>query len=1321
MATSREVLMESVARLKSLFYRAPIPRSTALDPDEDHADPWYCLGPETRIPLLDGTSPTIAELAERREPFWLYAYDHTVGDVVAALGRDARCTKKQDDWYEVLLDNGERVVCNATHPFMLRDGTYRKAAELAPYTSLMPLYTKKRPIQLSFSKGFNPKYAGSEYQHFFSFAQAEWVPVHWMVAEQILRQQPEGTHCHHVDFDRFNNDPANLRYVAPEEHEELHRAHCTRIGREVWTDPEKREKTILSHQAFRSWQNLSPEALAGRLRLQPLRSKLGWEKRKARLNHYVVSVTRIGSGSVYDLTVDGYNNFAVGAGVFVHNSWLRAQRELPWDRRLRYRDYDDISNDVFGGSAIEIYCLAGSTQVPLLSGEVVAIRDLVGRAGFWIYSVKPNGYVVPGWGHSARRTGEKAVTVDVTLDNGEVVRCTPNHRFMLRDGSYCEAQDLRTGDSLMPLYRRSVNGYEEVLDLAQNHKVVSVVQAGEEDVYDITVEGLHNFALAAGVFVHNSEEACQFNREHDATIWIKTANKVIGEAWQLFVERIKLEDHIHAVAMDLAKYGDDFQKCLYNKDAPPDSAEAGLLGVQYVDPNMVERDHDEFGRLTGFRTLDPSQLGMQTIYSREDRGPKKPGREWKPYDFSHFRILGRKDIRRYEGGKYGFSMLESSRRIWKQLQTLEDSLQLYRLHRSGGQRIFYIDVGQMGFVEALNVARLYKKTYNVKSFVNPNSGEYVARFAPHCLTGETKISLLDGRECSIDELNKEFGHSGFWVYSTDEQGRVRPGYAHSLHKTGIQAQLVEVQLDNGGTVRCTPNHKFLLRDGSYCEAQKLEAGTSLMPLYRRVDDKGYEEFYDPYIEYWRKTHRRVNDEFVPRERDAKGRFTRGWVDHHVNFNKRDNSPVNLARISFVEHRRIHMEHCRETFGRFWADSEWRARQGDKFRDWYATPKGQEYAEQLRKDFVVFGKMSGAKYITEYNKSQAHRDKARETNVLGRLWTANPEKMRAACLQAWSRNGLKRSLSERNSKGQFVNHQVVSIRFLEEQADVYDLTVDKYHNFALSAGVFVSNSWNSDIFWPIRSIGGKESGSRIELLGHGVDVSSIADIDYFRRKMFAALKVPAAYLGFEADLPSGIGANAARTLSQQDVRFARSVKKLQRALIQGYSMLFRMHLALLELPTESENFDLVMTVVSILEEQDRLEAMAIALEIADRFSLTGASLGLDRGLLARYILINVLFIPQDELDALGWDIEIARAEPMLGGMMGPPSNMPPLRTGGVLGAGSLGAGRAPGGTRSSAGPVREHVNRAIQQLLERDPGLRREVQSFIQRIEGSENE
>lgn len=136
-------------------------------------------------------------------------------------------------------------------------------------------------------------------------------------------------------------------------------------------------------------------------------------------------------------------------------------------------------------------CFTGDTKIKLLNGESKTLKELSKKSGgFWVYSCTKDGQIVPGCAHSARKTGHKEVC-EVELDNGQVIRCTLDHLWMRRDGTYIEAKNMVEGESLMPLHK--------------NHKVIAIKMLGVfEDVYDITVDEFHNFALGAGVFVHNS-------------------------------------------------------------------------------------------------------------------------------------------------------------------------------------------------------------------------------------------------------------------------------------------------------------------------------------------------------------------------------------------------------------------------------------------------------------------------------------------------------------------------------------------------------------------------------------------------------------------------------------------------------------------------------------------------------------------------------------------------------------------------------------------------------------------------------------------------
>lgn len=141
-------------------------------------------------------------------------------------------------------------------------------------------------------------------------------------------------------------------------------------------------------------------------------------------------------------------------------------------------------------------CFTADTSIRMLDGTTKTIGDLATISDLsdtWVYSLDANKKIVPGLVARAWKVGTKEV-IRVTLDNGESFRCTPDHKIMLRDGSYLEAASLAPGQSVMPLYT----------DL--NYKIASVERLDtEEDVYDITVAEYHNFALACGIFVSNCD------------------------------------------------------------------------------------------------------------------------------------------------------------------------------------------------------------------------------------------------------------------------------------------------------------------------------------------------------------------------------------------------------------------------------------------------------------------------------------------------------------------------------------------------------------------------------------------------------------------------------------------------------------------------------------------------------------------------------------------------------------------------------------------------------------------------------------------------
>jgi DNA gyrase subunit A len=158
-------------------------------------------------------------------------------------------------------------------------------------------------------------------------------------------------------------------------------------------------------------------------------------------------------------------------------------------------------------------CFSGETKVELYSGEQKPFTELVEMAHKGlraeIFTVDPHRNVRIKPLRAPRLVRRNDPVVKVTLESGAEIVCTPDHRFMLRDGTYREAQQLKAKDQLMPFARSAIperlhrtGAFPIPASLTQ--KVSKVEPAGRADVYDLTVDLTQNFALGAGVFVHNS-------------------------------------------------------------------------------------------------------------------------------------------------------------------------------------------------------------------------------------------------------------------------------------------------------------------------------------------------------------------------------------------------------------------------------------------------------------------------------------------------------------------------------------------------------------------------------------------------------------------------------------------------------------------------------------------------------------------------------------------------------------------------------------------------------------------------------------------------
>ena len=158
-------------------------------------------------------------------------------------------------------------------------------------------------------------------------------------------------------------------------------------------------------------------------------------------------------------------------------------------------------------------CFSGDTKIEMYQGEPKTLAELVDMAHRGmraeVFTLDPHRNVRIKPMRAPRLVRRNDTVVKVTLESGAEIVCTPDHRFLLRDGTYREAEQLKAKDQLMPFARTAIperlhrtGAFPIPASLSQ--KVAKVEPAGKADVYDLTVDVTQNFALAAGVFVHNS-------------------------------------------------------------------------------------------------------------------------------------------------------------------------------------------------------------------------------------------------------------------------------------------------------------------------------------------------------------------------------------------------------------------------------------------------------------------------------------------------------------------------------------------------------------------------------------------------------------------------------------------------------------------------------------------------------------------------------------------------------------------------------------------------------------------------------------------------
>ena len=770
---------------------------------------------------------------------------------------------------------------------------------------------------------------------------------------------------------------------------------------------------------------------------------------------------------------------------------------------------------------INPHCISLDTKIPLLDGREVELFKLIeefneGKEN-WVYSIDRNNKnkVIPGKIAWAGETRKNTKTLKLTLDNKQELIVTPDHNMILRTGEYCEAQNLKIGDSLMPLYRKisdnnqKIQGYEMVLDPSDNKYKYT------HQISDFMKKNDIEEAKKRGQFVrHHVDMNKRNNRPDNISImeskehWKLHASLMSIRSKKLWADSVfkqkkskELSDRNYKnwtrdeYRAFMSKTNSKAQKHLHEQN-PNLSKEWRSNIDKYITDYVIDRraatlketlSHKKYTEQE-IKNYSDSKIKFwndnETLKSNYTVTMKKIG--------ERYGSIGAKLSNRYKYLKPNCSYIEWKSSLSKsEIETILIGITDDELLSAAIVSNTKIEVSKLldcsdgkvaNKIKSLGFAswKEYKSTVNhkivkIEEYENidtgtlsiydthnfavgsgifiKNSGEVDEKANPLCITLDTKIPLLDGRSLTLNELIEEQNEGKEnWVYSidTENKNQIVPGKIIWADVTRKDAKLVKVVLDNGEELRTTPDHRFMLRDGSYCEAQDLKSGQALMPFYTQLSSKenkdkidGYEKVYNP------KT----------------GKYT---LTHQI--------------VASNEQSEL----------------------------WKTFCKPNKQINGPNRHFIL-------KALKENNYESS---------------------------ESWLKEC---DVTTKSNRYEYQNHKVAKVEWLEEKEDTGDITIEKYHNFATEAGVFVHNSVDEDFYIPVRQ---NSQGTRIETLPAGQNLGEIDDVKYFKDQILKTMGIPSGYLG-GSTTDGGAGTYDPKSyLSNQEVQFARTIERVQKFIIKG---------------------------------------------------------------------------------------------------------------------------------------------------------------------------
>lgn len=383
-----------------------------------------------------------------------------------------------------------------------------------------------------------------------------------------------------------------------------------------------------------------------------------------------------------------------------------------------------------------------------------------------------------------------------------------------------------------------------------------------------------------------------------------------------------------------------------------------------------------------------------------------------------------------------------------------------------------------------------------------------------CISGDTLIAVADGRgSVTIKQLAEE--KDDVPVYCSDSSGKVHIRYGRNPIKTGINKEIYSILLDDGTEVKATGNHNFILSNGEFKQVTDLQVGDSL----RRFDKYQF-SYGGKKTKYWgvQKARRGTYQEHkLIYEFYSRRYLIPEETIHHVDMDSLNNIYSNFISVGNSEHKSKYHDISgdnnparrfpeKNIFKNKDFQEEMRikyhigAKRPEKARENIRKAVNKNYESQDLRDKI--GKhttlyMSGPREKFEEFLKRRANNKLLECRVktdLPCFLEGNKVMVKKVCkgcgrefvvsfgdskssyhsMNCWLKNQKGISYPNRGRRKANFNHSVVSVKFVGYE-DVYNMTVDEFHNYAVitsnednrKSGIIIKNcgeqpllSWES---------------------------------------------------------------------------------------------------------------------------------------------------------------------------------------------------------------------------------------------------------------------